>query len=77
MTLRNALLGVGLLFGISLWSWCRPCTGQARAVDLNAVHHAEDREVGTGGNRDEAAARFRSNQARHWRQLAIGHRNGP
>jgi hypothetical protein len=77
MTIRNAVLGLAVLFGISLWSWCRPCNGQARAEDVNAVRSSEEGGVGSGGTHDEAAARFRSNQARHWRQVAIGNRSCP
>lgn len=74
MTLRNAVIGLAVVFGVSVWSWCRPCGSQAhaQAQGPEVVYAATDPEVGPGGNRDEAAARYRGNQCRHWRQVAMG-----
>ena len=72
MTIRNAALGLAVVFGLSVWSWCRPSGTEAKARGANVVHSADESGVGAGGNRDEAAARFRGNQSRHWRQVAIG-----
>jgi len=32
---------------------------------------AEEFEASSGGNKDEALARYRSNGARHWKQIAL------
>jgi hypothetical protein len=72
MNLRNAVFGVAAVFGIAVWSWCRPCTTQVQAQGAEAVHSTDEAGVGTGGTRDEAAARYRANQSRHWRQVAMG-----
>ncbi len=76
MTIRNAVFGLAVLFGLGLWSVCRPCTGQAQAHGAEVIHTQDEEGIGAGGNHDEAAARFRANQCRHWRQVAIGNRSG-
>jgi hypothetical protein len=73
MTLRNAVLGLGVIFGFSVWSACRPGERAAQAQSADPVTTASEVDAGTGGNHDDAARRFRTNQSTHWRQVAIGH----
>jgi hypothetical protein len=71
MTLRNAVLGLAVVFGISVWSACRSGTSvQAQTAD--PVISASEADSCEGGNHDAAAHRFRTNQSTHWRQVAIG-----
>ena len=77
MTIRNAVLGLAVVFGLAVWSWCRPCGPQAKAQGGEAIHSRDEAGIGAGGNHDEAAARFRTNQSRHWRQVALGSRTTP
>lgn len=72
MTLRNALLGLVVLFGFSVWSACRPGGKAAHAQGADPVYTAEEAGDSSGGNHDEAARRYRANQSTHWRQVAIG-----
>ena len=72
MTLRNALLGLVMLFGFSVWSACRPGGKAAHAQGADPVFTVDEAGTSTGGNHDEAARRFRTNQSTHWRQVAIG-----
>jgi len=73
MTLRNAAIGVGVVFAFSVWSACRPDTRAAQAQSAaDPIYSAADAAGSTGGNHDEAARRFRTNQSSHWRQVAIG-----
>lgn len=71
MSIRNAVLGLAVVFGASVWAWCRPGGKEAQAQGAEAVVSADTASAG-GGTRDDALARYRSNQARHWRQVAIG-----
>jgi hypothetical protein len=73
MLLRRTFAGVAVLFGLSVWSWTRADdAGDHRGADpvRPAVASAEH----AGGNHDDAAYRFRTSQARHWRQVMIGGR---
>ena len=72
MTLRNAVLGLAVMFGLGVWSWCRESSPPAKASGAEIMHPAGEAGVGRGGTRDEALARYRSNGSRHWRQMAIG-----
>jgi hypothetical protein len=72
MTIRNAVLGLAVVFGLAVWSWCRPPGSQAKAQGAEAIYSAGEAGVGSGGNREEAVARYRGNMSRHWRQVAIG-----
>lgn len=74
MTIRNVVLGLTMVAGLSFWAWCRPGGSQAQARDLTVVHSADEPGIGTGGNHDDAVARFRTNQSQHWRQVALGKR---
>ncbi len=68
MTLRYTVLGMALLFGISVWAWYQPAHDHNRPTESRV----SDSEANTGeGNQDEAARRYRNSQATHWRQLAI------
>lgn len=73
MTLRNAVLGLAVIFGLSVWACCRPCHTQAHAQQIaDPIHEANAQGTGSGGNHDDAAFRFRANQSSHWRQVALG-----
>jgi hypothetical protein len=74
MTIRNAVLGLAVVFGLAVWSWCQPGNPHARAQGADVIHSRDEAGVGSGGNHDEATARFRTNQSRHWRQVALGGR---
>ena len=75
MTLRNAVLGLAVMFGFSVWSWCRPCDKAAQAQSADPVYAADEADLTTGGgNHDEAARRYRASQSTHWRHVAIGMR---
>ena len=79
MTLGRIAIAVAVVFGCSVWSWCRPCVQQAQAqgqpVGPEMIYAASDPGIGQGGNHDEAAYRYRTSQCSHWRQVALG-RNG-
>ena len=73
MTLRRVFVGAAVVFGLSVWSWCR--------ADATAAHGAPatveaactaDTTGEIGGNHDEMANRYRTNQPRHWRHVMIG-----
>jgi hypothetical protein len=70
MTLRHAVLGLGVVFGLSVWAVCRPCDKQAQIAD--PIYEANVEGTCTGGNHEDAAYRFRTNQSTHWRQVALG-----
>jgi hypothetical protein len=71
MTLRNAVLGLAVMFAFSVWSACR--SGSAAQVqNADPVLMADEAESCEGGNHDAAIHRFRTNQSTHWRQVAIG-----
>jgi hypothetical protein len=74
MTLRNAILGLAIALCVSVWSWCRDGDKTAKAQDADPIYTMEEADNCGGGNHDEAARRYRSNQSMHWRQVAIrGH----
>lgn len=74
MTLRNAVVGLAVVFAFSVWSACRPDTRAAQAQSADPILTASEADGTTGGNHDEAARRFRTNQSTHWRQIALrGH----
>ena len=72
MTLRNAVLGLAVVFGVSVWSACRSGGPQAHARTADEVAAAGTDGTGNGGTHDEAARRYRDSQSTHWRQVAIG-----
>lgn len=63
MTLRRVVVGMTVVFGLSVWSWVR-----ADALP-DPVQVADE---GDRGNRSDAAQRYRTSQARHWRQVMVG-----
>jgi hypothetical protein len=72
MTLRNAVFGLGVVFALSVWAACRPDSRAAQAQSADPVYSATEADGTSGGNHDQAARRFRTNQSTHWRQVAIG-----
>lgn len=73
MTLRRTLIGLMLMMGFVVWSWCRPGEKQAQAqTTADPVYETDPDTICSGGNHEEAAYRFRSNQSTHWRQVTIG-----
>lgn len=70
MTLRNAILGLAVMFGVSVWACCRPTHTQAQAAVADPVYEADG--TTRGGTHDDAAYRFRTNQSMHWRHVALG-----
>jgi len=71
MTIRNAVLGMTMMFGLAVWAWCRPCSEHAQAQAAEAAADAETPEGKAAGNHDEAVARYRTNQSRHWKQVVL------
>jgi len=71
MTLRNAVLGLAVIFGFSVWSACRSGGTTAQAQTADPILTADEADACGGGNHDAAAHRFRTNQSTHWRQVAI------
>lgn len=69
--MRRLFVGVGVVFALGVWAWCRPGGEHAQARSADPVHAAEDADD-CGGTHDEAAARFRSGQSTHWRHVMIG-----
>ncbi len=75
MTLRRTMLGLTLMIGISVWSWCRPCDKQVSAQSsADPVYAVNPDEICSGGTHEDASYRYRSNQSTHWRQVMIGTR---
>jgi hypothetical protein len=71
MTTRRLLVGMTMMFGLSVWAWCR---ADERSTDHPSTDTATAAATTTGGNHDEAAARFRSGQSCHWRHVMVGGR---
>lgn len=59
MTLRRLTVAMMLVCGLCVW-------GLAHSGDAAAGRGSED------GTRDEAEARYRSNQSGHWRHVTVG-----
>jgi hypothetical protein len=74
MTVRRTFAGVGVVFALAVWAWCRPGADQAHARTADPIYTAETADECGGGNHDEAAARYRAGQSRHWRQVMFGQR---
>ena len=72
MTLRNAVLGLAVVFVVSVWSACRSGGTTVQAQTADPVLTAREADSCEGGNHDAAVHRYRTNQSTHWRQVAIG-----
>jgi hypothetical protein len=68
MTLRRLTVSMMVAGGLCLWGFARSSDTPAPNADPVLVEAGE----GHGGTHDEAVARFRVNQSRHWRHVAIG-----
>jgi hypothetical protein len=75
MTLRRLMIAGVVLCGLCVWGFAYSDVSSATA---DPVRVRAGTEAAEGGNHDEAEARWRSNQSRHWRHVAIGNRStGP
>ena len=66
MSVRRLLIAMLMVCGLCVWWFAR--SGDEPAAHGAGRETAED----DGNNHDEAAARYRANQNRNWRQVAIG-----
>ena len=69
MSLRRLSIAMAMVCGLCVWGFAR--SGDEPASARGAEPTVESNED-DGDNHDEAAARYRTSQSRHWRQLAIG-----
>lgn len=74
MMLRRLLIGTCVMFGLSVWAWSRPDGGHTQARAADPVYAGGQGDQAGDGNHDDAVARFRSGQSRHWRHVMIGTR---
>ena len=65
MTLRRLMIALTVVCGLCVW-------GFARSGDSSADPVRTGDPAGEGGNHDEAEARFRASQTRHWRHVVVG-----
>ena len=70
MSLRRMSMAGAVVCGLCVWGFAGPDDESARARGAASVH--AEAEGDEGDNRDEAAARYRANQSRHWRHMAVG-----
>jgi hypothetical protein len=66
MLLRRLAVAATVLAGLCVLGFAHSGEGPNPSAEPVRV------ETGEGGNHDEAEARFRSNQSRHWRHVAVG-----
>lgn len=71
--MRRAVAGLAVLLGVSLWSSGRDGDHPTTPAPAPPTEVA-DAPAEHGGNYDDAAFRFRTSQARHWRHVMIGGR---
>jgi hypothetical protein len=71
MMMRSMVLGLAVAVGLSVWAWCRPCEKEAQAQQQGPETVVAGQGASGEGNRDEAFSRYRGNQSRHWRQVAL------
>lgn len=70
MTMRRVFVGLTVAATLAVFAFVRPGAKEARAQTADPVCTTDSTEG--GGNYDEAAQRYKNNQSRHWRQVAIG-----
>ncbi len=70
MSLRRLLIAMVMVCGLCVWGFAR--SGDEPASARGAKPGVSGTDEDEGDTRDEAAARYRTNQSRHWRQLALG-----
>jgi hypothetical protein len=70
MTLRRLTVAMMVAGGLCIWGFAHSSDKPAPSADPLQVEAGE----GEGGTHDDAVARFRGNQSRHWRHVAIGMR---
>ena len=71
MTVRRMMIGLMVVMGVSVWSWCRPSDKQAQAQTAADPVYEANSDCDGGGTREDATYRYRSNQSSHWRQVTI------
>jgi hypothetical protein len=69
MTLRRLTIAMTVVCGLCVWGFAH--SGEAPSIP-DPVRVAD----GEGASHDEALARYRTNQSRHWRHVAIGNHSG-
>jgi hypothetical protein len=65
MTLRRLTIATMVVCGLCVW-------GFARSSDAPTDPVPAESRASEGGTHDAAEARYRSNQSRHWRYVAVG-----
>ena len=74
MILRRLFVGMTLVFGLSVWSWCRAGDNEAHARPADEVYTSGADDEADECTQDEAASRYRAHQPHHWRHVMIGGR---
>ena len=69
MTLRRLTVALLVAGGLCIWGFAHSSEKHSTASDPVLV------EGGEGSTHDEGAARYRANQSRHWRHVAIGNQS--
>jgi hypothetical protein len=70
MTLRRLSVAMLLVCGLCVWGFAGSNEVSPATADADPVH--AESGAGEGGTHEDAVARFRGNQSRHWRHVAIG-----
>jgi hypothetical protein len=73
MTLRRLSIALPLVCGLCVLGFAH--SDDTPAPNADPVRAERASETG-GGTHDEAALRFRNNQSRHWRHVALGGMGG-
>ncbi len=68
MTLRRLMIAMTVVCGLCVWGFAH--SGDSPTATADPVRAGDG--AGEGGNHDEAEARYRANQSRHWRHVAVG-----
>jgi len=72
MTLRRLTVAMTVLCGLCVWGFARSSDTAGPGAEPVRV------EGGAGATHDEGLSRYRSNQSRHWRHVALGnHSSAP